>query len=260
MTARSRRRYSESQFREAVRESRSVAEALRKLGLSPHGGGGYESFYSYCEETGTDWSHFKGQGWLRGGSCSWSQFKARPLEEILVEDSTYLSTANLKRRLIKEGVFEDKCYECGLKEWRGSKLPTELHHKNGNRRDNRLSNLIILCRNCHGLTQNFRQRNGRSSNGVLGQRKHKPGRNRTGRKRELNDRTCPTCHKEFRPRRREQRFCSYTCSSLSRRKRDRPNKAVLLRMVNESSVCAVARDMGVSDNTIRKWIKFGEDC
>ena len=34
-------------------------------------------------------------------------------------------------------------------------IPLELHHINGIHSDNRLENLQILCRNCHGITDNY---------------------------------------------------------------------------------------------------------
>ena len=41
----------------------------------------------------------------------------------------------------------------------GKDIVCELHHINGNRSDNRLENLIILCPNCHSQTTNFRGKN-----------------------------------------------------------------------------------------------------
>jgi hypothetical protein len=38
-------------------------------------------------------------------------------------------------------------------------LPFALHHVNGDRSDNRLENLEVLCPNCHALTANFSGRN-----------------------------------------------------------------------------------------------------
>ncbi len=38
-------------------------------------------------------------------------------------------------------------------------IPFELHHKNGNSKDDCLENLELLCPNCHSQTDNFTSRN-----------------------------------------------------------------------------------------------------
>ena len=43
--------------------------------------------------------------------------------------------------------------------WNGQTIPLELHHVNGNNKDNSLENLQLLCPNCHALTSNYRNRN-----------------------------------------------------------------------------------------------------
>lgn len=45
------------------------------------------------------------------------------------------------------------------------------------------------------------------------------------------------------------------CHSMNQRKVQRPDIDVLLTEINESNYSAVGRKYGVSDNTIRKWIK-----
>lgn len=43
--------------------------------------------------------------------------------------------------------------------WQDKEIPLELHHINGNNRDNRLENLMLLCPNCHALTDSYRGKN-----------------------------------------------------------------------------------------------------
>ena len=46
--------------------------------------------------------------------------------------------------------------------------------------------------------------------------------------------------------------------NMSQRKVERPSKEHLLREIESSNYCAVGREYGVSDNTIRKWLKSEE--
>lgn len=81
-----------------------------------------------------------------------------PLDEILEGMHPDYNVSRLKRRLIDNGILEDKCDECGWdKKRKGNKYSCcELHHKDGNNKNHRLKNLQILCPNCHSLTENFR--------------------------------------------------------------------------------------------------------
>lgn len=55
-----------------------------------------------------------------------------------------------------------KCECCGNTEWNGLPIPLQLHHKDGNFRNNTLENLQLLCPNCHSLTDNYCRRNKKS--------------------------------------------------------------------------------------------------
>ena len=81
------------------------------------------------------------------------------IEDILNGKYPNYPTSKLNKRLIKEGYKEAKCECCGNKEWMGYPIMLELHHIDGNRQNNQLSNLQLLCPNCHSITDNFKSKN-----------------------------------------------------------------------------------------------------
>lgn len=144
------------EFERFIKESTSIAQVLKRCGLNATGAN-YITIKNRVAALKLDISHFTGAGHLKGKTHSWA--KIRPLSEILVKDSTYTSSNHLRLRLIKEGVFEQKCYECGLTDWRGKPVSFALEHKNGTHSDNRLENLTILCPNCHSQTPTYSGKN-----------------------------------------------------------------------------------------------------
>jgi HNH endonuclease len=151
-----RRRWTDEQLRVAVSESVSIAQVLRQLGYEPNGGT-HRFIKGHIRRLGLNTDHFTGQGWSRG-LRGVSGFKPRPLDQILVANSQ-MNSANLRRRLIAEGLKEPKCEICGINTWRGKPLPLALDHINGDPCDNRLENLRIVCPNCHALTETWCARN-----------------------------------------------------------------------------------------------------
>ena len=84
------------------------------------------------------------------------------MDDILVENSTYLNRTALKERIIKEKILEYKCAICGNEgTWNGSPLTLQLDHINGINNDHRIENLRFLCPNCHSQTETFSGRNKR---------------------------------------------------------------------------------------------------
>lgn len=83
---------------------------------------------------------------------------SKPLEEILVQNSTYQSN-KLRLRLLQMGIKTHQCEMCLRVEWFGSPIPLELDHINGDKHDNRLFNLRVICPNCHATTDTYRGKN-----------------------------------------------------------------------------------------------------
>lgn len=83
-----------------------------------------------------------------------------PLSDI-IEKGVYphYQSYKLKKRLIAEGVKKNVCETCGLSSWKGKQLNLELHHVDGIRQNHKLSNLKLLCPNCHSQTDTFRAKN-----------------------------------------------------------------------------------------------------
>ncbi len=141
-------------FAAAVASNISIGGVLTELGC---GGSGtnYRRVHNMVRDLQLDTSHWLGMGYLRGRTHSWSP--SRPLSEILVEHSTYISLLQLKKRLVTAGILQYACAgpECGISEWQGRPLVLELDHKNGVGDDHRLENLQLLCPNCHSQTETY---------------------------------------------------------------------------------------------------------
>ena len=57
--------------------------------------------------------------------------------------------------------YEENCQECGVSVINPytNKTTLEIHHIDGNRKNNLESNLQLLCPNCHSKTKTFRTLN-----------------------------------------------------------------------------------------------------
>lgn len=154
----SRRSVTEDQFRQAIAESFSISECLSKIGQHPSGSN-YRWIKMMITELKIDTSHLLGQARRRTMKRTWVGHE-RPLDEVLIENSDYISTSSLKAKLWKYELLPRCCDECGLGElWNESPISLQLDHINGNPRDNRIENLRILCPNCHSQTKTWAGRN-----------------------------------------------------------------------------------------------------
>ena len=59
----------------------------------------------------------------------------------------------------KEGVFENKCFDCGISEWNNKQLVMHLDHIDGDSSNHKKDNLRMLCPNCHSQTETYKAKN-----------------------------------------------------------------------------------------------------
>ena len=111
-------------------------------------------------------SYLKKFGITYKGNMGSKGYATSPLKKTAIDflfKGSSISSHKLKIRLLDEGIKQRICERCGKEKWLNEKIPLELHHVNRNRFDNRISNLELLCPNCHSLTDNYSGRRTKSS-------------------------------------------------------------------------------------------------
>ena len=145
--------YTDADFIKAWTTSGSVRQVLGKLGLV-EAGGNYACAKKRADALGLTKEHMHGQSWNKGKKVG----PKRPVEEYL-SNQRPIQSYKLKNRLLAEGLKQHKCECCGITEWNGQPTPIELDHIDGNRYNNTIENLRILCPNCHAQTDTYRGKN-----------------------------------------------------------------------------------------------------
>lgn len=131
----------------ACKTSATMSEAATKLGLH------FNTFKRYAVKLGCYAPNQGGKG-LTEEYIRSDRFDTK---SILAGEHPEYQTGKLKLRLYKENILKEQCVECGIgNEYNDKPITLELDHINGIRHDHRLSNLRILCPNCHSQTNTYR--------------------------------------------------------------------------------------------------------
>jgi hypothetical protein len=88
--------------------------------------------------------------------AQWENIKKLKIEKWLKGEWDGTRGINFKEIsfIVKEYLLEkseNKCSNCGNDTWFSEPIPLEIHHKDGEWKNNSPQNLEVLCSNCHGL-------------------------------------------------------------------------------------------------------------
>lgn len=235
----------------AVKSSYSIASVLLQLGLKATGGN-YKTIQNAVKRLQLNTSHWTGKGHLRGKTHNWAPM--RDFEDILVEDSNYVSTFNLKHRLIRANLLSYECSVCHISSWQGKELALQLDHINGVNNDHRLENLRLLCPNCHSQTDTFA---GKNKKKMVGPEGLEPPVAISAAALEAAVSAIPPrpqnqCNKCQRPIQKRSNRCTY-CKTDE--KIVWPSKEELEKLVWSTSCSKLSQQLGVSDKAIEKRCK-----
>lgn len=222
--------FSREEIENAVKKSSTFKDALRYLGYFGYGGA-YRTFRKRIENENIDFSHMAHYK---------SNPKKRDRRTIFCKDCEVSSNV-LRRAVLEENITPYECSICGNKgEWMGKPLSLTLEHINGDHRDNTPSNLRFLCPNCDRQTDTFGSKNKRSYYKTSPRNKQKVIH------------TCPICGKEIS---RDGALC-VNCRKNESRKHFPAKNELLIAIKECSSLVALGRYFKVSDNAMRKRLKY----
>jgi hypothetical protein len=148
-------------------------------------------------------------------------------------------------KYLKRYFLEKANYQCELCGWGETnpftqKKPLELHHKDGNYKNNSEDNLILLCPNCHSLTDSYRGGNIGNST-------------REGREKYASRKNyCIDCGIEINS---TSTRC-HSCENKTRIQEKPVSREDLKALIRKLPFTQIGILYKVSDNTIRKWCDY----
>lgn len=224
--------YTVEELQKIFDNSNSLSDVLRTVGLKP-ASGNYKTLDKAIIRLGIDLSIMEEnkEKFKKEHVKTVHKKLKTPNEEIFKKNSSWQSSKVIER-LVKEEIKEYKCEICGIAEWQGKPLSLQLHHIDGDRTNNEIVNLQILCPNCHSQTDNYA---GKSSS--------------KGKKIYL----CPICGNERSP---NATVCKKCARKLFSKKRvDLPDRKDFKKSIRENPFLQVAKDFGVGRNTVYRWCR-----
>lgn len=151
---------SKEELLEIISTSQTITECFNKLHIErdiskPYTGKEFSYFKQIAQKYEIDISHFNQYSGIKNFVSS----QRADITTYFTKNNPHGTTA-LKRIVIREKLIPHICSSCGLaNEWNGKELSLQLHHKDGDKANNELTNLTFLCPNCHSQTDSYSGKN-----------------------------------------------------------------------------------------------------
>jgi hypothetical protein len=208
---------------ETVLKSTSISDVSKKL-YGNINCGNRNTIKKFIKLFNLDTSHFS---FISKQTNKIQNFIKIPIREILINPSFFNST-NLKHRLYEEGLKQPICELCGQTElWNGKHMSLVLDHKNGIHSDCTFENLQIVCPNCNATLETFGGKN-------------------AGRSKKQSKQSA------------DKKLNVDSLRSINMRRAVRPPIEELLLDIKLLGYVGTGIKYNVSDNAIRKWVKYYE--
>lgn len=217
--------YTKEKLQEAIDNSKCFADVCRFLGARTSGNT-YQRIKWLIKDLGLNTSHFYSP--KMAGLMKAKIAEKKAWQDILLDKVDYKLRSKTIRRALLDSGREYICELCGqIPFWNNRELTLQVDHINGDNCRCNPENLRFLCPNCHVQETDVNSTYNKCKNCLC--------------KITSKSKYCKRCYGLFfKPKRKVE---------------NRPSIEVLIKEVEEFGYLGTGKKYGVSDNTVRKWIK-----